>query len=104
MTFISLVAKWAEKNGRDPRKILYIVEKGDEDQGDFISRAERLAWKTMALLRDAVKQEIMPDWDEISRMIDSLNPISQILHKYVSISPQRMEMMCLKKNIPSRKR
>jgi hypothetical protein len=123
MCFLSLVAKWAEKRGYDPRKVIYVAEKGDEGQGEFISRAAQdgltvvtklkaeiqafqmcdfLAWKTRALIHDAANRTMPTEEAEFMRMIDTLNPVWPILHKYVALRPERVEMMCRAKKIPLR--
>jgi len=47
MGIIGLVGRWAKKQGIDEKEILYFMEDGDDDKGEFISRARRYGFEVV---------------------------------------------------------
>jgi hypothetical protein len=121
MMAIAQVRDWAERKGTDPRKILYIFEDGDEDQGELIERSkvdgykviplakseaqafqagDMAAWKAMAALREAEKKQKATSRDpqqnleSFTSIMRSLEPVMPVLHKNSVMTIDKLRLIC----------
>jgi hypothetical protein len=128
MMAIAMVRDWALKKGVDPKQVLYMVEDGDEDQGELIERSNQdgykvirltkadsqafqagdmAAWKAMAALREAERKTKLREnqkltVDDLESIIRSLDPIAPIVLKNGVISIDRLRLMCADHRIAPR--
>lgn len=118
MTLLGRIKKWAERKKTDPQKILYLIEDGDDDKGQFMtlgrasgykiqplakgdSRAfeacDMAAWKVSAALRNAESKK-----GTFEDAVRSLEPIAPIVHSNSAMDMNRLILMCEQGGIPRR--
>jgi hypothetical protein len=119
---IAMVREWAKKKRTDPKKILYMIEDGDEDRGQLIERSKRdgykvfplakleaqafqaadmVAWKAMSALREAENKGRLT-LDEYNSIARSLEPISPVVHSNSVVSGDKLQLLCNDNGIPVR--
>jgi hypothetical protein len=128
MMAIAMVRDWAIKKGIDPKRVLYMIEDGDEDQGKLIERANKdgykviplakteaqafqagdlAAWKAMAALREAERKTKLRvnqrlTIDDLASIVRSLDTIAPILNQNGVLSIKRLRLMCADHRIKPR--
>ena len=116
--------EWADKKGIDARDILCIFEKGDDDQGVFLERAQKdgfdvvprekknirafdacdlAAWRAKAIYDDAFFRDFgIKEKPTLEKLHERLDELEKIIPNGGVFTLEIMRTMCLRAHVPKR--